>query len=302
MILEQDSINGQGARGTRMPKYPISGYLPGSKLAVVHPGMLMIPGETMTDLRIRMQGRTLGVRRDLEPMYRDIWVWFTPMRLMWDGWADWMTSGGDGAGLPGRQGNNPWLGDGLQGTSSKRANWNFKAYELIASHSLYNPPYLGGELGHSAMPAGVAALKTLPAPDVLSEIGIYGEEEVADVSVTLDVDNSDSRNPVVSLSLEKLRELGMIAAQTQLEAEGHLHALSPYEQLLKLYGVELEQGATLIDEPELWHHSRTMVWPERFTELFQRKRDHRVARVRIVDIQGHGHICNFLFPVDADLR
>lgn len=252
---------GDGPRMTRQPRYPFYGYLVGSKLNIIHPGILTLPNETMTEFRVRLQGRTLGIRRDLEPMYRDLWVWWVPLRLCWSGWVDYMTSGGAEGNLPRINGNNPWLGEGnVTQSGAHRSGLPRQAYKLIASHQMYNPPFMDQD-EHDVTQANEDALKTLPAPELYAECPVRTEDETVDVKIDLPV--ADGK---VQLSLEDLRMLGQRTTQEELEASGELAGLSPYDQLLRLYGVDMENQQGLREDPELLYKSRTLVWPSRFTE------------------------------------
>lgn len=272
--LQQAPID-DGPRHVRMPRWPLHGWLPGSHLAVIHPGIQVVPGETLTDLRLRVQGRTLGISRDLEPMYRDIWVWYCPYRLAWDGWVDWLASHGATGTLPTIKGARPWLGEGsLKATDSIRNGLLRRAYYTVADHQLYRPPswrdefppYSADNFDGSTLSK---TLRQLPSPEILADCEHFGDEDDALAHVTLPVTWStegDDSTATVQVSMEDLRLLAQKQAEAEHVLEGNMGLLSPYEQMLALYGVPMEAGTDLGEDPELLHHSRTLTWPTRFTE------------------------------------
>ena len=256
-------------RRVRMPRYPVAGYIPADYLALIHPGILTVPGETLKKLRVRLQGRTGVVSEDLEPLYRDIWVFWTPFRVVWNGWGDWISSGGTVGDLPETDYPSPWRGEGstpVQGTPRKILGLPRLCYDAVASLPMWsNSHVLDAEFSAADTAAAAGAYTTtyrqLGAPSILAEVPYIDEGTDEAAQVTLSVVNNE-----VVLSLDDLRKLHVAEEMQRWDDTHRLSTLTPYEQMLQLYGVKLPDAGGLRESPELLDSSRAIGWPQRFTE------------------------------------
>ena len=66
------------SRRSRRPRYPMAGSIPAARLACLHPGIHVVPGDTLQSLRLRLQARSRVWTHDLTAGYWDVWVWYCP--------------------------------------------------------------------------------------------------------------------------------------------------------------------------------------------------------------------------------
>lgn len=269
-------------RGVRSPRYPFGADLYGGRLFVLNNAAPVVPGETLMDARVRIQGRTGLTATDLTPLYWDTWLVYVPNRL-----ADpnWETVARDGGSLPAAT-----VIDTVYGVRAAHADDTavmpkngLKAggYAAIARAPGFTVP--GGE--QFALPAGndgartaattAAALHRLPAVDLGIEVPVATEEEAGSLRMPVNFgddgsaegtgDNADS----VTLFLDDLRQAIAQEAYDREQATGRagLHA-DPYRAYLAGYGVDMGQNdmGDLIEWPEVWGHQRMTVWPSRVVD------------------------------------
>ena len=250
-----------GRRVTRRPRYPITGYLALARLGVLA-WHQMVPGETMSAGRLRLNYRGGHIQQDLCPTYLDMWAVFVPHRLATDQWQPFIM-GEDGAALPTTKAARPWLG---LTTSGAARNTLFElAYEKVARHRSFRAR---GADEYSLPAAGMAEsdLHRLPAVDVGAEDPAVTDESSATYDIPL-VDTTstpDGVPDVARLVYDELRRIAAREAFDQLQEAGHG---DDYLSWLESYGVKVGAGqSTLIEEPEIWGHHRLTWWPSRVTD------------------------------------
>ena len=253
-------------RRMRSPRYPIAGFRRWGFLNVIHPGMLVVPGDTMTSLRMRLQSRSLILKQDLAPAYLDYWLAYVPLRLVWGGWHDWMASNGEDGDIPTTASPNPWLGVHKVGNANPLPYSKLleAAYLAVASHTMLRPE------GTAFVPSAATPLARLPSVDFGAEIFTADETEGDEIEMLVEA-GADGRHGTdddrVVLTLDMIRNALMKEAFQKEQDAGNLDGNANYDDFLELYGVKVNRDqSSLITEPELLHLKRDFLWPTRYTE------------------------------------
>lgn len=80
-------------RSVRSPRHPFDKGLKFGRVSMVH-RQIVCPGETITSLSMQARYQSLPVRHPLVGCWVDVQYFYVPMRVVWDGWEDFILNKG----------------------------------------------------------------------------------------------------------------------------------------------------------------------------------------------------------------
>lgn len=291
-------------RGVRMPRYPIGGFRPLGRLHVIHPGIHVVPGDTLKEFRMRLSSRTTSWAHDLTGMHVDYWLIYCPYRLAWEGFPQWMATNGATGTLPRLARDWAWHGvyKHKHGHSDAADPWRgnalfIDAYEAIANSEMFRYP----ERGDFSVQAGDTPdkqLARLPATDLLSEFPTLADDPDDGIGIPLvlgsAIGGTGAERDRATLFLRDIYTAWEEKKYKEEQERGELDGNTPDENLAAAYGVDLQSDTGLIEQPEVLAHRHEFMFASRYVDdsdasvssIFQEGLDWRSDKRRLFSEHG----------------